>query len=173
MGHQRSFFSRVHPVVLVAVAGIGISACGSSRAIDAASGGAGGAGGVSSADGGQAGTGGSGGWSGSGMCRWPAELDGNTPGQCVAARADVECTFPSGASCRCISNDPAICTACVDGGVTIVEDGGMTCQNRCGPGEYAVACGQVGPGPIPDRPAGCGRPEAIPAGIIYYCCPCL
>jgi hypothetical protein len=46
------------------------------------------------------------------------------------------------------------------------------CEDECHADEYAVACGGVGPGPIPDPPGGCRTVAANPAGYMFYCCPC-
>jgi hypothetical protein len=63
---------------------------------------------------------------------------------------------------------------CVSDNATYCPQGGEPgpCENRCHPDEYVASCGGVGPGPIPDPPAGCRSIGAIPAGITYHCCPC-
>jgi hypothetical protein len=99
-------------------------------------------------------------------CTWPASLDDAdaAPGACHARRAMVQCQLPDGVTEGCLSDDPTQCPG--------APDAGGTCTDQCAQDEYAVACGQVGPGPIGTPPAGCRSLGAIPAGIVYYCCPC-
>jgi hypothetical protein len=95
------------------------------------------------------------------VCTWPTSLDGvdATAGACHAKRALVQCSLPGGVTEGCLSDDPAECPGAADAGGTCTD-------------QYGVACGQVGPGPIGTPPAACRDMGAIPAGIVYYCCPC-
>jgi hypothetical protein len=98
-------------------------------------------------------------------CTWPTSLDGvDAAGACHAKRALVQCSLPGGLTEGCLSDDPAECPGSADAG--------GTCTDRCAAGEYGVACGQVGPGTIAKPPTACRDMGAIPAGIVYYCCPC-
>ena len=98
------------------------------------------------------------------QCRWPSVLtDGGGRTTCQAARALVSCTDSTGAGCGCISNDVS-CDGC--------QVSGVTCHDQCAANQYAVACGGVGPGPVPSPPDGCTFASANPGGIAYYCCPC-
>jgi len=119
----------------------------------------------SSAGGGAGNGGASGAGDGLSACKWPSSLDaaGGAPagGQCQAKRALVQCSF-QGLSVECLSDDPTKCPNVTSG----------TCVDQCASDEYAVSCGQVGPGPIGTPPAGCRNLLATPAGIVFYCCPC-
>ena len=97
-------------------------------------------------------------------CKHPASLDDAGVGACGIGHAVVDCTDQSGAGCGCIS-DTLSCDGC----------GGLTCKNKCKVNEYALSCGSIGPptGPTADPPAECRGVEATPAGITFYCCPCL
>ncbi len=53
-----------------------------------------------------------------------------------------------------------------------LEDLYSNCQDQCNVHEYAVACGSVGPGPIPE-PENCRALPPNPGGQTIYCCPCL
>jgi hypothetical protein len=99
-------------------------------------------------------------------CTWPASLDDvdAAAGACHAKRALVQCSLPGGLTEGCLSDDLAQCPGSADAG--------GTCTDQCAAGEYGVACGQVGPTPIGTPPAACRDMGAIPAGIVYYCCPC-
>jgi hypothetical protein len=100
-------------------------------------------------------------------CKWPATLgapDASARTTCDAARTLLSCTIAGGGSAGCISNDPTTCA-----GVPGVQN----CTPQCGVHEYVAACGGVGPGPVPDPPTGCRAMGAVPAGIAYYCCPCI
>jgi hypothetical protein len=106
------------------------------------------------------------------QCSWPAILDDAGLGSCIAERAYVSCTDPSGAGCGCLSNDSTSCPASAMCGVA---HGYTRCQDQCAANEYAVACG--GP-PKPDaadvnqQPLnGCRIALATPGGVAY-CCPC-
>jgi len=102
------------------------------------------------------------------QCRWPEALngaDGRTA--CIPARVAVSCHDPAGEGCGCTT----------DGGTTcdcsgLVNGGPWTCTSTCAANQYTVSCGGVGPGPVPDPPAGCTSAGAVPAGIVQYCCPC-
>jgi hypothetical protein len=122
------------------------------------------------------GVGGSGGAAGasggSAQCGWQSGLDAVG---CTAKRAYVECTYPSGASCAGLSDDPTTNTAC---GPTdpscpsCVVDGGPICQNQCTAAEYGVACGSPG-APFVGEPVGCRLSLVTPGGVVFHCCPCL
>jgi hypothetical protein len=100
------------------------------------------------------------------QCHWPSSLDDAGPGGCWAARALVACHDSAGDTCLCFSDSRGVCASC--------GDGYSGCQDQCGPNQYAVSCGSVGPSPngIADPPAGCTTMLVTPAGIIQYCCPC-
>ena len=104
------------------------------------------------------------------LCSHPASLDDAGPGACTIGRAALTCTLPSGGGCGCVSNGTSCDDACGPAS-------GATCQNHCNDNEYAVACG--GP-PRTDAstsyaspPPGCRGVEFTPAGLVFYCCPCL
>jgi hypothetical protein len=93
--------------------------------------------------------------------------ESTTPGACDVALAFVQCTYPSGSGCGCLSNDPTTCPGC--GPST-----GATCRSVCSANEYAVSCG--GP-PDPnfvyeDAPDACVGAAVTPFGNEYSCCPC-
>jgi hypothetical protein len=109
-------------------------------------------------------------------CRWPESLNDAGPGvrACGVGRAFVECTYPSGAGCGCISDDPTSCPGCGPAS-------GATCRSRCAPNEYAVSCGGPPALPLPDgsfaslyqdAPDACVGVAGTPAGNLYSCCPC-
>jgi hypothetical protein len=101
-------------------------------------------------------------------CRWPDTLngaDGRTA--CAPVRAMVSCHDPRGEGCGCNTDGGATCDCS-----SIVGGGPWTCTSACAANQYAVACGGVGPGPVPDPPTGCVFSSAVPAGISYFCCPC-
>ena len=112
-------------------------------------------------------------------CGWPANLADAGPGvrECDVGRVRLACSYPSGDSCACESNNPTACDPndCPAGGI---------CRSVCAPDQYGASCG--GPPPIP---AGGGRPaqmfvyENPPAGCVSdgfvsngggesFCCPC-
>ncbi|HXJ20649.1 MAG TPA: hypothetical protein VMT03_10480 [Polyangia bacterium] len=96
-------------------------------------------------------------------CHWSSGLsdaDGRTA--CVPARALVQCTSPGGGGIGCTT----------DGQISCAGVGESACVSSCATNQYVVSCGGVGPGPVPDPPAGCTFESAVPAGIAYYCCPC-
>jgi len=106
-------------------------------------------------------------------CQWPAALDpsdASTNGQCRAARAFVTCQDSTGAGQGCLSNDP---TACPD--IPVGASVTRSCQDQCNANEYGAACGSVGPStaPFPTPPSGCRMLVPTPAGIAFYCCPCI
>ena len=80
---------------------------------------------------------------------------------CQMSRAYVTCMNPDGSGSSCTT----------DGAITC-EGATGTCQGECAATEYVAACGGVGPGPVPDPPAGCHFVAAFPAGVAFYCCPC-
>ncbi|HZU85090.1 MAG TPA: hypothetical protein VE987_19295 [Polyangiaceae bacterium] len=102
---------------------------------------------------------------------------------CRVGAALLDCSYASGVGCGagttggaltvlCVSDDPTACPTC---------DAGATCQNRCGPTQYAIACG--GPPPVPSidgapaftyeqAPDACVGSASTPGGVNYYCCPC-
>jgi hypothetical protein len=106
---------------------------------------------------------------GAAECTRATELDDAGAGACSVALAYVECTYPSGAGCGCLSDDPTACPGCG-------PSEGATCKNHCNANEYAVACG--GP-PSPnsnvvyqDAPDACVGASYTPAGVVFACCPC-
>jgi len=110
--------------------------------------------------------------SAAGQCHWPESLNDAGPGACAVGYAYVDCRFPSGAGCLCISNDPTSCPGCGPGS-------GATCENRCASNEYAVSCGGP-PRLLPDggfasyqqAPDACVGIAGTPGGNLYSCCPC-
>lgn len=92
-----------------------------------------------------------------------APADASTRDVCVAARTWLSCDSNGGATELCLSEDASHCPG---------NDPGANCRNACKPSEYVAACGGVGPGPVPDPPAGCRAVGAVPAGVAFYCCPC-
>jgi hypothetical protein len=101
-------------------------------------------------------------------CSWPAALDpdpsGSARDHCVAARTRLSCSLPDGSGLSCWTDDPTQC----DGG----NPPGAECHADCAENEFSARCGGVGPGPVPDPPAGCRADGFVPAGIAFYCCPC-
>jgi hypothetical protein len=104
--------------------------------------------------------------SSAGQCGHAAGLGDGKPGACGVGRALLDCEFPNGAGCGCVTNN-ATCDGCA----------GSTCTDTCDANEYAVSCGGIGPGDpsitYADPPAACRFASANPGGIAYYCCPCL
>jgi hypothetical protein len=96
-------------------------------------------------------------------CSWPATLDGDRSSrdQCHASRRYLSCSNPDGSG--------ELCTT--DGGASCMGSA-ASCDDRCAANEYVAVCGGVGPGNVPDPPAGCKGMGAVPAGIAFYCCPC-
>lgn len=94
------------------------------------------------------------------QCRWPAAVEANdaaTNDQCRAGRFLVSCDLGNGT---------------FSGGL---RDDLSGCVNQCADNEYGLACGSIGPSasPTPEPPEGCHSASNTPAGIAYYCCPCL
>ena len=108
-----------------------------------------------------------------GQCRWPDSLDDAGPGACSVGRAYIQCTYPSGAGCACLSDDPTGCPGCGPAS-------GAVCTSVCSAGEYAVSCG--GPPLVladggagfdyQSAPSGCRAAGGTPGGNEYSCCPC-
>ena len=101
------------------------------------------------------------------QCRHdPSVVDGG-PGACGWARAYIDCKYPNGSGCSCMTDDTS-CSGC---------GAGATCTDECSANEYALACGSIGPGDpsitYADAPAGCRSLPPNPGGISLYCCPCL
>lgn len=102
------------------------------------------------------------------QCRWPDALngaDGRTA--CSPARALVSCHDPAGQGCSCETDGATTCDCS-----GLVGGGPWTCTSTCAANQYVVTCGGVGPGAVPDPPAGCTSAGGVPAGFGYYCCPC-
>jgi hypothetical protein len=102
-------------------------------------------------------------------CHWPsnlAALDSTTREVCRAARAFLNCKT-NGVGIPCATDDFSKCGSTSSGEVPFEN-----CSNTCKGDEYAALCGGVGPGPVPDPPAGCRFAFANPGGIATYCCPC-
>jgi hypothetical protein len=103
---------------------------------------------------------------GASQCRHDPSVGTGAPGACGAGRALFECRMPNG-GCDCIT-DGTTCNGC---------ETDATCANKCNANEYAAACGSVGP-PDPsityaNPPAACRIVYPTPAGVTFYCCPCL
>jgi hypothetical protein len=135
--------SRTQTLVAVVIA---VAGCGGGNALDAREAGA-----TTSAN----------------QCRRdPSVVDGG-PGACGWARAYIDCEYPNGAGCSCMTDDTT-CSGC---------GAGATCTDKCSATEYAVSCGSIGPGnpsiTYADAPAGCRSLPPNPGGISLYCCPCL
>jgi hypothetical protein len=103
-------------------------------------------------------------------CTWPTifEAADASPGQCRAARAYLSCQGSNGGGMLCLSNSA---TECPDPNQTpdVVY---AACVNQCHEGEYALACGGIGPGPWPQPPATCRPLPPSPGGGSISCCPC-
>jgi hypothetical protein len=106
---------------------------------------------------------------GGGTCSWPADLNPTDagPGRCTAKRYRLQCESSSGVGQLCLSNDPNHCEA-------DFAPPGATCHDQCGPNEYGVVCGRVGPSGVSSDPPSpnCHTPGFTPAGTAFYCCPC-
>jgi hypothetical protein len=86
------------------------------------------------------------------------------PGACGVGGRLLDCEFPNGAGCSCMTTGTS-CDGC---------GAGATCTDQCKASEYAVACGGIGPNAASaDPPAACRLALATPAGVAFYCCPCL
>jgi hypothetical protein len=101
-------------------------------------------------------------------CSWPATLDpdpsGSARDHCIATRTLLSCSQPDGAGAICATNDP---TQCADGNLP-----GAECHAECAQNEFTAMCGGVGPGPVPQPPAGCHPMVSVPSGVVFHCCPC-
>ncbi len=97
-------------------------------------------------------------------CTWPSTFDADASSRatCHPSRAYIACTNPGGTDESCTTNGAITCQGATSG----------TCHNDCTANEYAAACGGIGPGPVPDPPAGCRSLGANPGGVAFYCCPC-
>jgi len=87
------------------------------------------------------------------------------PAACRVAQRLMQCTTGGGAMGICLDACP--------------EEDGFTperCENQCAAGEYAAACGGVGPmAPNNAPPSPACRKLFGPApggGMMFYCCPC-
>ena len=97
-------------------------------------------------------------------CNWPSDLNNAGPGACTPARLLVSCTDANGASSMCLSDDALTCA-----GTAL----GATCQDKCQPNQYAVSCGEIGPGSGNwTTPPNCSAGLFTPGGIAFYCCAC-
>ena len=101
------------------------------------------------------------------QCTWPAALNDAGPGACGVARALLYCSYPSGAGCSCLSDDPTTCPGC--GPST-----GATCTSKCAANEYATSCGGPPSSNVTYQglPASCHSVGGTPGGNLYGCCPC-
>ncbi len=116
-----------------------------------------------------------------GACHWPENLNDAGPGACTVGLAYLNCMYPSGVGCGASSSPGPLFMSCISGDTTGCPGcdpiQGGTCENKCGPGQYAVSCG--GP-PTPgggaivyqQAPAGCVSVGSTPGGNTYSCCPC-
>jgi hypothetical protein len=96
------------------------------------------------------------------MCKRAASVgDGGASG-CLAANALVECSNGS------------IDETCLSDTVSCGGSDPGSCKNTCHGNEYALSCGGIGPQAMPaNPPAECRAGLATPAGIVFFCCPCL
>jgi len=86
-----------------------------------------------------------------------------------AGRVLLQCSFVGGTSEECVSNDVSRCSS---GGV---PENSRGCSDLCGPTEYGLSYGGVGPFASPpsiDLPTGCRLGLPTPGGVAFYCCPC-
>ncbi|HXU80007.1 MAG TPA: hypothetical protein VN914_01330 [Polyangia bacterium] len=104
-------------------------------------------------------------------CSWPADLDPSdaSAGRCTAKRHRFDCEGTGGVHELCLSNLPDRCE-----GSNPIPDTTFTCHDQCGPQEYGVVCGRVGPSNVSSEPPSpsCRAPGSTPAGVAFYCCPC-
>lgn len=103
-----------------------------------------------------------------GQCTLPSNLTAVAPGvkPCTVGHAQVWCTQPSGGGCGCIADSAASgCPGCT-------PTGGTTCENKCAPNQYAVACGGLGSGQYEQVPDACVGVVYTPGGVAFACCPC-
>ena len=103
-------------------------------------------------------------------CAWSADFEtaNASPGQCRAARSYLSCHGSNGGGLLCLSSSATECPGPDQTpGVSYSE-----CANQCHTDEYALACGDVGPGPWPQPPATCRPLPSGPGGGSVSCCPC-
>ena len=103
-----------------------------------------------------------------GECSWPAALlalDDTSREACRAARSAVTCRQEDGSGATCLLDAQGE-------GCSQVTSDPEECESLCDPGEYVAACGGVGPGAVPEPPAGCRFAAALPAGVALHCCAC-
>jgi hypothetical protein len=97
-------------------------------------------------------------------CKRAASVDSDAAaGECRSARALLQCHDSSALAQECLSDDLTMCPSEIQ-----LPD----CRNLCSASEYAVSCGNVGPGPIASPPQGCHVMVVNPAGSAMFCCPC-
>jgi hypothetical protein len=105
-------------------------------------------------------------------CKWPANLGPGNGGACTASRFFLAC-HAGDLTQLCTSNAPNACP----------NSGGGSCESRCAPNEYAIACGgppglppppghPAPPAPPDNAPAGCRSAGITPGGLSFACCPC-
>jgi hypothetical protein len=108
-------------------------------------------------------------------CREASTFDHTGPDvrACTVGRALLRCTGDAGLACVCASEDTAGCLN--DVGIPWCGTAqGFTCQNLCGPAEYAVACGGpplLLPATYQVPPAAC-RLGSANEEVQFFCCPC-
>ena len=103
-------------------------------------------------------------------CDWPSEFSAVDAGdgQCWAAHAYLACGSSNGAGMTCMSNSLTECP-----GANLMQGVSYSgCKNQCNLDEYALACGEPGPGPWPQPPASCRTLPSGPGGGSFSCCPC-
>jgi hypothetical protein len=104
-------------------------------------------------------------------CSWPAGLDptDSGAGRCTAKRHRLECEGSDGVTATCLSDLPDRCE-----GMSSNPNTSVTCHDQCGPQEYGVVCGRVGPSDVSSAPPApnCRESLITPAGVAFYCCPC-
>ncbi len=117
-----------------------------------------------------------------GTCHWPDSLNDAGSGACTVGRTYLNCRFPSGVGCGAVSSPGPLTEGCISSDLTGCPGCdpavGATCEDQCGPDEYAVSCG--GPPHFADdgsftyqqAPAGCRDVGSTPGGNTYSCCPC-
>jgi hypothetical protein len=101
-------------------------------------------------------------------CAWPAEFDDPAErGACKAARTQLTCELPGGATATCPSDGRSVCS-----GLDASDVEPSACVRECEANEYSVSCGGIGVSTVPEPPAGCRMIGALPAGVTLHCCPC-